>query len=107
MPEYVDFKPCYAKPLRILFSAASADTLAVLESMLQLSPNRRCTCKEALNMPYFSNPPGPTLPEDLPLPISVAEQIKNKSEALKNNNFNNNNNGKRKLSEETSGNYDA
>jgi hypothetical protein len=54
-------------------------------------------------MQYFSNPPGPTLPEDLPLPISVAEQIKNKSDALKNNNFNNNN-GKRKLSEETSGN---
>ena len=102
LPEYVDFKPCYAKPLRIIFSAASADTLTVLESMLQLSPNRRCTCKEALQMPYFSNPPGPTLPEDLPLPISVAEQIKIKSDALKNNN-NNNFNGKRKLSEETSG----
>ena len=46
LPDYVDFKPSYAKPLRIMFSAASVDTLFVLEAMLQLGPSRRCTCKE-------------------------------------------------------------
>ena len=46
LPDYVEFKPCVSKPLRIIFSAASADTLFVLENMLQLNPNKRCTCKE-------------------------------------------------------------
>lgn len=47
-------------------------------------------------MPYFSNAPGPTPPEDLPQPQSVLERIKNKSDALTRNT------SKRKLSDETS-----
>jgi hypothetical protein len=50
-------------------------------------------------MPYFSNAPGPTPINDLPQPISIAEQIKNKSDALSKIA----NASKRKLSEETSG----
>ena len=50
-------------------------------------------------MPYFSSAPGPTLCEDLPLPLSVMENIKNKSDALSKNI------SKRKLSEEASGIY--
>jgi hypothetical protein len=46
LPDYVDFKPQYPKPLKIFFSAASADVLNVLDSMLQLNPNKRCTCRE-------------------------------------------------------------
>lgn len=49
-------------------------------------------------MPYFSNAPGPTPCEELPLPMSVTEAIRNKSDALSRNI------SKRKLSEETSGN---
>jgi hypothetical protein len=49
-------------------------------------------------MPYFSNAPGPTPCEDLPLPLSVMEQIKNKSDALGRNNL-----SKRKPSEEAAG----
>jgi hypothetical protein len=40
---------------------------------------------------------GPTLPEQLPLPLSVTENIKNKSDLLSRNS------SKRKLSDETSG----
>ena len=48
-------------------------------------------------MPYFSNTPGPTPCEDLPMPLSVLDQIKNKSEALSKNL------SKRKLPEDSSG----
>ncbi len=48
-------------------------------------------------MPYFSNAPGPTPISELPQPATIAEQIKNKSDALKANA------GKRKLTDETSG----
>jgi hypothetical protein len=51
-------------------------------------------------MPYFSNSPGPTPCEDLPLPLSVMEQIKIKSDALSRNNL-----SKRKPSEEASGRF--
>lgn len=46
-------------------------------------------------MPYFSNGPGPTPPENLPQPQSVMDRIKNKSDALSRNP------SKRKLSDET------
>ena len=48
LPDYVEFKPQYPKPLKIMFSAATNDVLNVLDSMLQLNPNKRCTCKEVL-----------------------------------------------------------
>ena len=99
LSDYVDFKPQYPKPLKIMFSAANTDVLSVLETMLQLNPSKRCTCKEALQMAYFSNAPGPTPVSDLPQPMSIVEQIKNKSDAL----AKLANSSKRKLSEETSG----
>jgi hypothetical protein len=48
-------------------------------------------------MPYFSNQPGPTPSEDLPMPLSVKEKIKNKSDAIAQNM------GKRKQPEDASG----
>jgi cyclin-dependent kinase 7 len=95
LQDYVEFKPIAPKPLRMMFSAASEDTLFVLDSMLQLNPSRRCTCKEALGMAYFSNYPGPTANEKLPHPSSILEKIKNKSDAF--------NKNKRKTNEDISG----
>ena len=82
LPDFVEFNTTYPKPLKVIFSAATPDIIFVLENMLQLNPNRRCTCKEALAMPYFSNAPGPTPCEELPMPASVMERIKNKSDAM-------------------------
>ena len=48
--------------------------LAVLESMLHLDPNRRCTAQSALKMPYFTNQPYPTPGPMLPLPAGVKEE---------------------------------
>lgn len=47
-------------------------------------------------MPYFSNQPGPTPYQDLPLPQSIVDRIKAKSDFLAKQ-------SKRKLSEETAG----
>merc|ERR1712127_1101465 len=93
LPDYVEFKPQYPKPLKIMFSAASNDVLNVLDSMLTLNPSKRCTCREALMMPYFSNAPGPTPIAELPAPTSIAEQAK--KDAAKN--------VKRKTADEASG----
>jgi len=96
LPDYVDFKPVSAKPLKMIFSAVNNDTIIVLDNMLQLCPSKRCTCTEALKLPYFSNYPGPTACEDLPHPLSILEKIKNKSDMLRNNA------GKRKHSDDNS-----
>ncbi|CAF0761502.1 unnamed protein product [Brachionus calyciflorus] len=96
LPDFVEFKPCYAKPLKMIFSAVTPDVIFVLDHMLQLNPLKRTTCKDALTLPYFSNAPGPTPPESLPQPQSVIDRIKNKSDALARNP------SKRKLSDETS-----
>lgn len=96
LPDYVDFKPVSSKPLKMIFSAINVDNIHVLGMMLQLCPSRRCTCTEALKLPYFSNHPGPTPCEDLPHPLSILEKIKNKSDALRNNT------SKRKHSEDNS-----
>lgn len=68
LPHFVQFKPMPAIPFRDIFTASSDDLIEVLEKMLALNPLKRCTCKEALKMPYFSNRPAPTPCSQLPLP---------------------------------------
>ncbi|XP_035223433.1 cyclin-dependent kinase 7-like [Stegodyphus dumicola] len=68
LPHFVQFKPTPAIPFRDIFTAAGDDLISVLEKMLALNPLKRCTCKEALNMPYFSNRPAPTPCSQLPMP---------------------------------------
>lgn len=68
LPHFVQFKPMPAIPFRDIFTASSDDLIEVLEKMLALNPLKRCTCKEALKMPYFSNRPAPTQCSQLPLP---------------------------------------
>lgn len=85
LPDYVDFKPVQARPLKMIFSAVNNDCIQVLGHMLQLCPTNRCTCTEALKLPYFSNSPGPTKCEELPHPLSILEKIKNKSDQIRTN----------------------
>lgn len=68
LPHFVQFKSMPAIPFRDIFTASSDDLIQVLEKMLALNPLKRCTCKEALKMPYFSNRPAPTPCSQLPLP---------------------------------------
>lgn len=68
LPHFVQFKPMPAIPFRDIFTASSDDLIEVLEKMLALNPLKRCTCKDALKMPYFSNRPAPTPCSQLPLP---------------------------------------
>ncbi|XP_015903545.1 cyclin-dependent kinase 7 isoform X1 [Parasteatoda tepidariorum] len=68
LPHFVEFKPSPPIPFRDIFTAASDDLIVVLSKMLALNPLKRCTCSEALKMPYFSNPPAPTPSPQLPMP---------------------------------------
>lgn len=68
LPHFVQFKPMPAIPFRDIFTAAGDDLIQVLEKMLALNPLKRCTCKEALKMSYFSNRPAPTPCTQLPMP---------------------------------------
>ncbi|XP_054719647.1 cyclin-dependent kinase 7-like [Uloborus diversus] len=68
LPHFVQFKPMPAIPFRDIFTAAGDDLIRVLERMLALNPLKRCTCKEALKMAYFSNRPAPTPCSQLPMP---------------------------------------
>ncbi|KAF8787237.1 Cyclin-dependent kinase 7 like protein [Argiope bruennichi] len=68
LPHYVEFKPSPPIPFRDIFTAAGDDLLEVLSRMLALNPLKRCTCKEALKMAYFSNYPPPTPCSQLPMP---------------------------------------
>ncbi|KAF6028920.1 Cdk7 [Bugula neritina] len=73
LPDYLEFKPIQATPLDQIFSAAGYDLIALLNSMMQLDPLRRCSATQALKMPYFSNSPAPSQGSELPLPKSAKE----------------------------------
>lgn len=64
------------QPFSEKFSALQQDAIDILESMLTLCPKNRCTCTEALNMPYFTTEPFPTAPEFLPNLAKDAAQPK-------------------------------
>ena len=53
LPDYVSFKHFDGSPLGDLFLAASDDLLALLGSLLTINPSKRCSCTQALKMPYF------------------------------------------------------
>lgn len=68
LPDFITFKPQPGTPLRDIFTAVKDDLIDVLSTMLSLNPLNRCTCTQALNMPYFSNSPAPTPSHLLPRP---------------------------------------
>lgn len=67
LPDFVEFNDVSSgKSISEEFSAVEQDGIDILESMLKLCPTDRCTCTEALQMPYFTTEPYPTSPEFLP-----------------------------------------
>ena len=71
LPDFIQFKPFPAIPLKDIFTAAGDDLLDLLASLLNINPLERCTCDQALQMTYFSNNPPPTPKARLPLPSSI------------------------------------
>lgn len=74
LPDYVQFRTFPGTPFRHIFTAAGDDLLDVIGKMLALNPLSRCSCGEALRMPYFSNRPPPTEGPSLPLPASLTQK---------------------------------
>ncbi|KAH7640704.1 cyclin-dependent kinase 7-like [Dermatophagoides farinae] len=66
LPDYVKFNVLEPVPFENIFTAIKEDLIQVLQSMLALDPNRRCTCSQALQMAYFHNDPPPTPTHLLP-----------------------------------------
>nr|CAD7402269.1 unnamed protein product [Timema cristinae] len=53
LPDFIQFKQFPGTPLRHIFTAASDDLLELLGSLLAIVPLHRCSCQQALKMPYF------------------------------------------------------
>jgi cyclin-dependent kinase 7 len=75
LPDFCSFKTCQPMNLKEIFTAAGDDLISLLETFLKLNPNERCSAKAALQMPYFSNQPGPTPGHLLPLPSNVKRDM--------------------------------
>lgn len=74
LPDFIQFKPFPGTPLKHIFTAAGDDLLDLIASFLNVNPLERCTCDQALQMPYFSNKPAPTPGSKLPLPTTIKRQ---------------------------------
>jgi len=83
LQDYIQFKPMPSQPLRNIFSAAGEDLLDLITSFLTVNPLARCTCEQALQMPYFSNKPAPTPGPQLPLPSSMNVKKQEERPSLK------------------------
>ena len=68
LPDYVEYVPCVAPPLRTRFPAASDEAVSLLSGMLTYDPNQRLSATSALAHPYFSSGPAATPPPALPRP---------------------------------------
>jgi cyclin-dependent kinase 7 len=53
LPDYIQFKHTPGTPLQHIFTAAGDDVLLLLEKLLAIDPLVRCSCTEALKLPYF------------------------------------------------------
>ncbi|CAG2066186.1 unnamed protein product, partial [Timema podura] len=62
LPDFIQFKQFPGTPLRHIFTAASDDLLELLGSLLAIVPLHRCSCQQALRMPYFRWGPSYPLP---------------------------------------------
>ncbi|XP_057318318.1 cyclin-dependent kinase 7 [Microplitis mediator] len=82
LTDFIQFKPFVGTPLKHIFTAAADDLLDLIASLLNINPVERCTCSQALQMPYFSNKPAPTSGDKLPLPLSV-KRLKENRPSLK------------------------
>lgn len=71
LPDYIQFKSFPGTPFNHIFTAAGDDLLDLMASLMNINPLQRCTCDEALQMPYFTNKPCPTPGNKLPLPTCI------------------------------------
>ena len=60
LPDYVQMENFPKQQMSMLFTAASSDTLDLLQRCLHFDPNKRISCDEALRHAYFHNAPAPT-----------------------------------------------
>ena len=84
LPDYVQFKEYAPTAFQDIFTAASADLLHVLSKTLALDPMKRCTCKEALQFPYFRSKPAPSKGTSLPMPSGIATRNEQRSQSGRN-----------------------
>ncbi|CAH8555597.1 unnamed protein product [Heterobilharzia americana] len=68
LPNYVKFEPRPGIPFSQIFTAASTDLIALLETLLSLNPDARGTAVTALQSSYFTSKPYPTPESELPQP---------------------------------------
>lgn len=74
MPGFVEFQSTPPPPLKIIFPAASEDTLDLLSRMMSFDVSRRISAEDALKHRYFRTEPLPTPIEHLPKPkLAVLE----------------------------------
>ncbi|EDQ85149.1 uncharacterized protein MONBRDRAFT_21735 [Monosiga brevicollis MX1] len=64
-----EFKPRDPTPIRALLPAVSDAAIDLLEKQFTYDPLKRPTARETLMHPYFSEAPGPTPPDQLPLAL--------------------------------------
>eukprot|EP00965_Chrysotila_dentata_P158067 5222064-Pleurochrysis_carterae.AAC.2 len=83
LPNYVPFQPTVGKSLAATFSAASADALALLASLLTYCPTRRATAEAALASDYFTEPPLAAPPSDLVPAVSLKEDEPERQKRIK------------------------
>jgi serine/threonine protein kinase len=68
LPDFVEYVPCGAPPLRARFPGASDAAVSLLAGLLTYDPNARLTASAALAHEYFSTGPPPTPAHALPRP---------------------------------------
>ena len=78
LPDYHEFAVFPKTPMASLFTAASQDTLDLLERMVVFDPLQRITADQAIDHQYFRNKPRPTEPSKLP--SDQVDSLKRKSE---------------------------
>lgn len=68
--DYTDHGKHPKQDLRMLFSAASAEAIDLLQKLLTFDPRKRITARDALHHPWFHSAPAPTRPGLLPKPTA-------------------------------------
>ena len=75
LPKYSNLKPKTVTQSKLahLFSDFTADTVELVEGLLQLDPKKRISAKEALDKDWFWSVPLPAKPAELPRYTSAHE----------------------------------